>query len=178
MVFPWLGGEKMKTLLLMRHAKSSWKDSDLPDMERPLNKRGLKDAPTMGRLLYEKELVPQIILSSYAERARQTAETVAEECRYLGEINYLGSFYLAEPGAYLEALLKLPDTTERVMVIGHNPGLEGVLQMLSQQVESLPTAAIAHLALPIKQWIDLNEETEGNLVEIFRPRELKKKAKK
>jgi phosphohistidine phosphatase len=168
----------MKTLLLMRHAKSSWKDQGLRDEERPLNKRGLKDAPLMGSLLYEKELTPQRILSSTAERSRQTAEIVAESSRYIGEIDFLDGFYLAEPGAYLEAVMRLPESLERVMLIGHNPGLEGLLQMFSRQVESLPTAAVAHLVLPVHKWIEVNEDTAASLVDIFRPRELKKKAKK
>ncbi|NPV76687.1 MAG: histidine phosphatase family protein [Anaerolineae bacterium] len=168
----------MKTLLLMRHAKSSWKEKGVEDHERPLNKRGQKDAPMMGNLLFEKELVPQRILCSSALRARLTAELLAETSRFVGEITYLNSFYLAEPGAYLEGLLALSDNLERIMIIGHNPGLEGLLQILSHQVESLPTAAIAHIALPVKSWADLNDETSGELIDLWRPRDLKHKHKK
>lgn len=162
----------MKTLLLMRHAKSSWKDHGLKDVERPLNKRGKNDAPLMGKLLKEKELTPQLILSSPAERASATAKALSEHCGYKGKIKYLDSFYLGEPSAYLKALHKISDEIERVMVIGHNPGLEGLLQLLSHQVESLPTAAIAHLALPIAHWKKLDDKTEGELVGLWRPREL------
>lgn len=170
----------MKTLLLMRHAKSSWKDSKLPDHERPLNKRGYRDAPEMGKLLFKAELVPQLILCSSATRARLTAEAVAEQCNFSGEINYLDSFYLAEPETYLKGLQDLPDELERVMIIGHNPGLEGLLQILCRQVESLPTASIAYLALPIKHWGELNGSVVGELIQLWRPRELKeaKKEKK
>jgi phosphohistidine phosphatase len=168
----------MKTLLLMRHAKSSWKEKGIEDHERGLNKRGLKDAPIMGHLLVEKELVPQRILCSSALRGRKTAELVAEASQYVGEITYLNSFYLAEPAAYLEGLIGLNDNLERVMIIGHNPGLEGLLQIFSHQVESLPTAAIAHIVLPVKDWADINEETGGDLVDLWRPRDLKHKSKK
>ncbi len=162
----------MKTLLLMRHAKSSWKDTELNDMDRPLNKRGKKDAPFMGAVLEEKELVPQLILSSTAVRAHQTAELVTAACNFTGEVRYLDYFYLAEPSAYLRGLAEVADDVERVMVIGHNPGLEGLLQILSGRIEALPTSTIAYLALPVDAWRDLHEETEGELLEILVPRQL------
>jgi phosphohistidine phosphatase len=159
----------VKTLLLMRHAKSSWKDTELSDIERPLNKRGKKDAPFMGAVLKEKELVPQLILSSTAVRARETAELVTAACNYPGEIRYLDYFYLAEPAAYLRGLTEVPDDLERVMVIGHNPGLEGLLQILSGRIEALPTSTIAYLSLPVSSWRDVHEDTEGELLELLIP---------
>jgi phosphohistidine phosphatase len=161
----------MKTLLLMRHAKSSWKDTELNDIDRPLNKRGKKDAPLMGTLLKEKELVPQIILSSPAVRARQTAELLAAACGFVGDVQYLDNFYLAEPAAYVEGLVALPDEIERAMLIGHNPGLEGLLQMISGRIESLPTSTIAYLSVPISSWRELHGDTEGELLELLLPRE-------
>jgi phosphohistidine phosphatase len=77
----------MKTLLIMRHAKSSWKDPDLPDHDRPLNKRGKHDAPSMGKLLKDEDLIPDLIISSTAARAKKTAELVAKACKYKGEIS-------------------------------------------------------------------------------------------
>jgi len=168
----------MKTVLLMRHAKSSWKDSKLADMERPLNKRGKKDAPMMGKILRDKELTPQRIFCSPAVRTRQTAEAIVEKSHFKGQVEYVDPFYLAEPDVYLTSLQQLPDDMERVMLIGHNPGLEGLVQILSRQVESLPTSAIAHIVLPIKHWTELNADSEGDLVEILRPRDQKEKSKK
>jgi phosphohistidine phosphatase len=167
----------MKTLLLMRHAKSSWKHPENPDHERPLNKRGKKDAPLIGRLIKDKELIPQCILSSTACRATETADIVVKSSGFEGKVDYLDSFYMAEPNAYLEGLQSLPDEIERVMIIGHNPGLEGLLQILSGRVESLPTSSIAHIVLPINQWKDLNLNTEGELVEKISPEDLKAKEK-
>jgi len=168
----------MKTLLLMRHAKSSWKHPEMPDHERPLNKRGNKDAPLMGSLIKEKELVPQKILCSTAIRATETAKMVESKSGFKGETVFLDSYYMAEPNAYLEALQTLPDEIERVMVIGHNPGLEGLLQILSGQIAPLSTAAIAYLVLPIEHWNELNLDSEANLVETFSPHDLKEKEKK
>jgi phosphohistidine phosphatase len=168
----------MKTVLLMRHAKSSWKEPKLADIERPLNKRGKKDAPAMGKTIRDKELIPQRIFCSPAMRARLTAESFVEKSHYQGQIEYIDSFYLAEPDVYLKSLQQLPDDMERVMIIGHNPGLEGLVQILSRQVASLPTAAIAHIILPIKHWDELNADTEGDLVEVLRPHDHKEKSKK
>jgi phosphohistidine phosphatase len=162
----------MKTLLLMRHAKSSWKDNDLKDHERPLAKRGMKNAPRMGDLIKEAELVPQRILSSTALRARQTAEAVAEKSGYLGEIIYLDSLYLAEPPIILDILRLTGDDIERVMVVGHNPGLEALMQILSGRVEALTTASVAYFVLPIDHWRDLGSNTQGELIQLWRPKDL------
>jgi len=163
----------MKTLILMRHAKSSWKDAKLEDIERPLNKRGKKDAPLMGKVIQEMELVPQMILSSTVLRARQTTEAVIKACKYEGKVEYLDSFYMGEPSAYVDRLRTLPDEIERVMIVGHNPALETLLQILSRQIESLPTAVVAHIVLPIKHWNELNADSYGDLVGLWRPKELK-----
>jgi phosphohistidine phosphatase len=163
----------MKTLLLMRHAKSSWKDTKLADHERPLNKRGRKDAPVMGQLLVDRELVPQLILSSSALRARQTAEVVAETADYTGEITYLNRLFMAEVEELIAVLRETPDDIERVMLIGHNPGLESLLQTLIGQIVSFPTAVIAHLSLPIDSWAQLSQTTSGELIEIWRPKEVR-----
>jgi phosphohistidine phosphatase len=168
----------MKTLLLMRHAKSSWKNQDIVDYERPLKERGKKDAPLMGKLIFEKELVPQYILSSSAVRARLTTEAFVDSIDFKGEIEYIDAFYMAEPSVYLDKLRSLPDELERVMIISHNPGLEGLVQILSHHVESLSTSAIAYLVLPIKSWNELNEDTDGELVELWRPRDFREKSKK
>ena len=165
----------MKTVLLMRHAKSSWKDHKLKDIDRPLNKRGKKEVQFMGQLLADKELVPQMILCSPALRARSTAVMVAEKCGYKGEITYVDSFYLAEPAIYFGELCSLPDEIERILLIGHNPGLEGLVQIWSRQVESLPTSAIAYLVLPVSHWNELNGETQAYICELWRPPEKKDK---
>ena len=163
----------MKTLLLMRHAKSSWKEKDIPDHDRPLNKRGRHDAPLMGELLIDRELIPQRILCSSALRARQTAEGIAQKVDFQGDIVYLEQLYMAEAEGYLHVLRELPDDLERVMIVGHNPGLETLLQILSGRIESLSTAVLAHLVLPIDRWAGLNGETEGEMVEIWRPKDLR-----
>ena len=117
-----------KTLLILRHAKSSWKNEKLKDFDRPLKHRGEEDARLMGKVLRMTELVPQVILSSPALRAKQTAELVAREAELAGELRFIDTFYLGEPEDYINGLKQLPDDIERVMIVGHNPGLEALLQ--------------------------------------------------
>lgn len=161
----------MKTLLLMRHAKSSWKHPELPDRDRPLNKRGEKDAPKMGKLLKHEDLVPQQIITSTAERAAKTAEAIADKVDYKGEILYLDALYMAEPSTIIDALQEIPDKYKRVLVIGHNPGMEGLVQILSRKVVSLSTATIAYFKLPIDSWKEITTSTEGNLKELWEPKD-------
>ena len=161
----------MKKLLIMRHGKSSWKDSSLSDHERPLKKRGRKDSARVGKHLKEKELIPDIILCSSAKRATQTAEIVSDEMDFEGNIEFIDSFYMADPEIFFTMLQTLPDV-ETVMIIGHNPGLETLLQILSDEIKSLPTAATAHLTLPIDSWAEIKMETDGKLIHLWRPRDL------
>lgn len=162
----------MKTLLIMRHAKSSWSNSGLSDFERPLNARGKKDAPSMGDLLKAESLTPDLIISSTAKRAATTAELVAISCEYEHEIQYEDEFYHADPETYIETLQSLKTDPNCVMVVGHNPGMEMLVEELTGERESFTTANIAHVQLPIDSWQALNDGTDGVLVNLWRPREI------
>ena len=162
----------MKTLLILRHAKSSWDNARLADHDRPLKARGKQDAPKMGRLLRRLDLTPDLIISSTARRAHDTAELVSEACGYEEEVLLTEDFYHAGPEEYIEVLLQLPDTLTRVMVVGHNPGLEMLLETLTEDWERLPTAALAEVALPIAHWAELTEATSGALRQLWCPREV------
>ena len=161
----------MKKIYLMRHAKSSWKDEKLSDHERPLKKRGIKDAKHMAQMLESKEYIPQRIICSTAERAVQTADVFAKACDYKKEITYSDKLYMAEVKDFYEVLKDLPDKVSSVMLIGHNPGMEAFLQVLTKKVESLPTSSIAYIKVPVKSWSELNEEVEGELKKLWRPKE-------
>jgi phosphohistidine phosphatase len=162
----------MKTLLVLRHAKSSWNDSALGDHERPLNERGRRDGPRMGRLLREYGLIPDIVISSDAVRAQRTAEAVAEAARYVGEILLDERLYLASPADILSLLRTVREDADRIMVVGHNPGLEGLVEQLTGEREDMPTATLAQIVLPIDRWGDLQPSTRGTLVGLWRPGEL------
>ena len=162
----------MKTLLVLRHAKSSWNDSARDDHERPLSKRGRRDGPRMGKLLREYGLIPDIVISSDAERARRTAEAVAEAARYAGEILLDQHLYMAGPADILSRLRTVRENAETVMIVGHNPGLEELLEQLTGTGQDLPTAALAQIVLPIDQWRDLKLSTRGTLMGHWRPKDL------
>ena len=162
----------MKTLLVLRHAKSSWNDPQLDDHERPLNERGRRDAPRMGELLREFGLRPDVVISSDAVRARLTAEAVAAAARYVGEIVLDPHLYLASPADILSLLRTVRENAETVMIIGHNPGLEELVEQLTDERHDLPTAALAHIVLEIDQWRDLTLSTRGTLLGHWRPKEL------
>ncbi len=163
----------MKKILLMRHAKSSWKNSDIPDHERPLKKRGQKDAEAMGKLLKSKKLIPDIILSSTAERAKSTAEIVAKASKFKGKIQLLDSLYMAEPSDIFTAVEDNGDDHKTVLIVGHNPGMEAFVQILNGKVESLPTSSIAYMTAKINKWKQLADEDSIKLKKLWRPKDLK-----
>jgi phosphohistidine phosphatase len=163
---------EMKTLLVLRHAKSSWDDPARDDHERPLNTRGRRDAPRMGELVREHGLMPDLVISSDALRARLTAEAMAEAAHYSGEILLDQHLYLAGPGDILLRLRRLRQNAETVMIVGHNPGLEELVERLTGERQDLPTAALAQIVLPIDRWRDLTLATRGTLMGHWRPKEL------
>lgn len=162
----------MKTLLILRHAKSSWKHPELADHDRPLNKRGKRDAPRMGKLLAQRKLRPDLIVSSTAKRARRTADEAAARCAYDRAIQLEHTLYLASPAAIIEVLRRVGGSARLVLVVGHNPGLEELVTRLTGRTELFPTAALAQIALPIASWTELRSSTEGRLANLWRPKEL------
>jgi phosphohistidine phosphatase len=161
-----------KSLLLLRHAKSSWKDSSLPDHDRPLNQRGKEAAPRMGRLIADEGLLPDLIVASTAVRAQATAAAVIEASGYGGALRSLHGLYLAPPDAYVTVARELDDSVGRVLMIGHNPGIEQLLSELIGRPESMPTAALAALDFSIDRWSELSPSTPATLRGFWRPKEL------
>lgn len=162
----------MKQLLVLRHAKSSWKDESLADFDRPLNKRGKMDAPRMGELLDKLNLTPDLIITSAAKRARLTAEAVADRSGFDAEVSATRALYMASPDDYIAVLNEVLDSNRLVMVVGHNPGIEDLVQDLTGRWERMPTAALAHIELDLGSWQSLDLDTAGILVNIWYPKEL------
>jgi phosphohistidine phosphatase len=162
----------MKTLLLLRHGKSRRDRRGVADHERGLKRRGKRDARRIGRLLLERRLVPDRVLSSTAKRARATARRAAKACGYDGELELHAELYLGDPAAYLDVLRWLPDDIERVLVVGHNPGLEELIEHVAGKHEALPTAGLAQVTLPIDLWADLTDTIRGDLIALVDPQEL------
>ncbi len=159
----------MKTLLIMRHAKSSWKEKELPDHDRPLKKRGRKDIANMAKILKKKALVPDFILSSTAVRAKDTASLMAEKLNYKGKLELVENFYMAEPETYIKKIATVPEKVENLLIIGHNPGLEGLVMTLGDKIASLPTGSIAKIYLFIDKWSELTTETDGEINHLWLP---------
>lgn len=146
----------MKTLYLLRHAKSSWDDASLDDFQRPLNQRGEKDAPRMGKRLRKEGISPRLICSSPAVRAITTAQRVAEELGYpIEEIRQEKKLYHAGPDEILEILRSMPTGIESVMLVGHNPGFtEFANDLFQAEISNLPTAGVIGGKLAIDAWKD------------------------
>ncbi len=161
-----------KTLLIMRHAKSSWSNATLSDWERPLNGRGREDAPQMGMLLKEEGLVPDLIISSTAVRARETAELVALGCDYEFEIQLEEDLYHADPDTYYEVVSATPDQIRSVLVVGHNPGIETFLSKVILRWQSMTTANLAQVDLALAEWRSFEEGIRGKLINFWQPKTL------
>jgi phosphohistidine phosphatase len=162
----------MKTLLIMRHAKSSWDDAAQADHDRPLNARGRKAGPRMGELLAERRLRPDVILCSTAERARATARLVATASGFTGAVEERAELYLASPEAYLRVVRQVRGPAPIVLVIGHNPGLEELVAKLTGREEPMQTAAVAEVNVAITEWQELGWGVQTELVGVFRPKEV------
>jgi len=148
----------MKRLVVIRHAKSSWKDVGLRDFDRPLNKRGTVDAPEMGRRLARRSLVPDRLLSSPAKRAIRTAEVIAGAIGFPAErITRMDRLYGAGVADLIGILRGLDDAEERVFLVGHNPGLTDLVNFLcSVFLDNLPTCGLVCADFEISSWKEID----------------------
>ncbi|QKI88396.1 SixA phosphatase family protein [Thiomicrorhabdus xiamenensis] len=164
---------KLRELLLVRHAKSDWKEPDQEDLDRPLSDKGKKNAKKIGKWLLNQGLLPDLILVSPAQRAQQTLRRICSECPALSQT--VDALYMAELDT-LKQLLSSVEEANRVMIIGHNPGLEKLFCFLQNKplegdTHLFPTASVAHFILP-ENWHNL-EAGDGILQQFIRPRDIK-----
>jgi phosphohistidine phosphatase len=155
----------MKNLFIIRHAKSSWKDTGMDDHERPLNKRGERDAPFMGHLLKEKKISPDLMVSSTATRAYSTATEFAKQLDYKKEkIVKAKELYLAERSGLVNFITNMDEKVETLFLFGHNPGVSTLANYLcSTEAGELPTCAICGLRFEIDSWKDIGPR-QGELI--------------
>ncbi|MGH9943251.1 MAG: SixA phosphatase family protein [Pyrinomonadaceae bacterium] len=162
----------MKTLLLLRHAKSSWDDPALRDFDRPLNARGHKAAPLMGWYLRQRQIELSLVVCSLAQRAKETAELFFAAARLNHvELRFDARIYDAAPSDLMRVISEFDDGAECVLLIGHNPGLEEILQRLTGEFRRMPTASLAHIELDLAHWAETRENV-GRLNWLKRPKEL------
>lgn len=161
----------MKTLLLIRHAKSSHDDPRVTDHDRPLNERGRSEAPEIGKYLLRRSLVPEQVLSSSAQRARETAGHLATTCGYAGEVDVRRELYLAAPDNFIRVLRTLDEHVRCVAVVAHNPGLEEYASQLVDRYVTMPTSTVVEIELDLEAWSDLLPGTAGRLSGSWRPKD-------
>lgn len=143
----------------MRHAKSSWENESLNDYNRPLNKRGEKSAMLMGEFLNAKHGKPDLIITSSATRAYDTAKIVAEQMGYpLEKIADTKELYLAWINDLIKTISSLPNSAHSCILIGHNPGLTDLINYFGVRLDNLPTASSACFEFEIKKWSDISRE--------------------
>ena len=151
----------MKTIYLVRHAKSSWNHPDLEDFERPLTKRGRKSAQFMGTILSELGAVPDLVISSPANRAAMTARLLAEQIRYpLEKIQYNEAIYLSNENVLFNLIKNMNDAVNQAMFIGHNPDLTELANSISdQRISNIPTCGVCCVDLKITSWKEMSEHS-------------------
>ena len=159
----------MKNLLILRHAKSGKASPSVKDHDRPLNKEGLEQAPRVGALLAKQNLIPEMIISSTAQRAKQTAQLVAENCGFQGSLTLSKELYEARFLNYSDILKSLADGINTMMIVGHNPTQEEFVSHLAGKPIHLSTASLAHLQLNINRWKDFDLESRAHLAHLWAP---------
>jgi phosphohistidine phosphatase len=171
----------MKTLTVLRHAKSSWDQPNTDDFNRPLNDRGWKAARRIGKELEHRKMRFDLCLASTAARVRETLDGVAETYgEFAFPVKFEQQIYLASAATLMELIRGVGDQVDALMLVGHNPGLEQLVGMLTHDDEDglreraehkFPTAALAVIELPANRWTEI-EAGSGKLVELFLPKEL------
>jgi phosphohistidine phosphatase len=149
----------MKTIYLVRHAKSSWKFPSLDDFERPLNKRGRKNVPFMGKILKKLKVTPDLVISSPANRAAMTARIIAAAINYpLENIVYSEAIYEFSEDALIRVINQIDDSVNSSMVVGHNPAINGLANYIGDQpISNIPTCGVYCVDLDISSWAKIYE---------------------
>jgi phosphohistidine phosphatase len=168
---------KSKTLFLVRHAKSSWKEPGLDDMKRPLNPRGKEEAPKMGKHLSDYSVKPELITSSPAVRALKTAEKIAKELGFKkSDVLVNEEIYTFNGGSLMDVVKGFDDKYGSVMLVGHNPAITAFANELSGAgIDNIPTCGVVLLEFDHDRWKDI-EKGSGKVLEYDYPKKLWKRA--
>ncbi len=162
-----------RILYVLRHAKSSWDDEHLSDFERPLNQRGKRASSFMGEFMHENNFLPKRIVSSPAVRAKKTIERVAAGAHFEVAIEYDERIYEASPMTLLNVIRETEDEVKSVLIIGHNPGLEGLISRITSDYKRMATATLAVIKINSPKWSELGTGA-GKFSEIYYPSKLMK----
>jgi phosphohistidine phosphatase len=169
----------MKTIYFLRHAKSSWKDADLSDNDRPLNKRGKENAPLMGRYMRKLKVKPQLIISSPSKRTMTTALIVADKIGYEERnIKIDMELYGANVAQIAQLVHHLDDNLKKVMLVGHNPAFTLITEYFTgQPIDNMPTCGLAQIEFDMNTWREILPKT-GRLVLFEYPKKVEDATKK
>lgn len=143
----------MKTIYLIRHAKSDWSDFNTDDAERGLNERGKRDIPLMAKELHKKNIKPDLIISSSSKRTKLTVQGLLKELDYSIETIHDDELYLATPNTILSIIKNTNDKYKSIFIVGHNPGITDFANLISDDnIENIPTLGIVALKCAVKKW--------------------------
>lgn len=158
----------MKTLLVMRHAKSDWKSDAASDFDRPLNNRGKKNAPEQGVEIKKRNIIPDLIISSPANRAITTAKLAAKNFHYDNEIIIEKEFYFGHTSEIINKIKDVSNETNKLMIVGHNPTWTSLVELLSSQYIEMKTATVAVINFETDKWAEI-ENSKGTISTFFSP---------
>jgi len=161
----------MKTLYLLRHAKSSWKDASLADFERPLKARGRDAAEQMGEFLASKKVNISTLISSPSVRTRETVEILLQHARLAVEPLFDQRIYEASVATLAQVVSEIPADKKTAMLVGHNPGMEELLSFLTHETKHMPTCALARISLDGVSWKEIDRGV-GKLEWFVTPKDL------
>ncbi|MDR4489826.1 MAG: histidine phosphatase family protein [Candidatus Nitrosocosmicus sp.] len=163
-----------KVLLILRHAKSSWKNKKLNDHDRPLNKRGRKESVKMGEYLKNMDLIPDTIITSSALRAIETTTLLCRQSGYNGIVEVNFSFHEGNTTSYIQAITTSHEDKDRILIVGHNPTLEQLLNQLTNKTVRLPTCTLVQIKLNVSSWnrVIHHSGSKPEIVDIWRPKKV------
>ena len=148
----------MKKIYIIRHAKSSWNDSSLDDFNRALNKRGKENAPMMGRRLNKRSVLPDLIISSPALRAKTTAEIIAQKVKYNKKIMFEKNIYDSSESELHKTLINVDDKNNTLFLVGHNPSISMLAQMYVDFEENIVTCGVVEIEFDCEKWKDISSK--------------------
>ena len=155
----------------MRHAQSSWDSPNFSDFDRPLNHRGVKAVPYMARMMNLRKAVPDLILTSPARRAEQTAERVKQSGGFAAEILTERRIYEAAAATLLELVQEIENDFDAVLLVGHNPGVEGLIKALTGLLRPMTPGALVAVNLNVENWNEIASDASGKLAFVIAPKE-------
>ena len=163
---------QMKKLLLLRHGKSDWDNPDLADHERPLTNRGKESASIIGKFLKKENLIPDLIISSTAKRANKTADIIAKKSVYDKKILKSEALYNGSTEDYTNIIHEIADKNKTILLVGHNPVIEEVIERITAEKRIMKTCSLAHIDLSIESWKNFHYRKKYKLVDLINVREL------